>query len=69
MPIHAEDLPKAVRDRLGITAKRGTKKSRAGTGHAVDCTGRCGCGEPFARYSDFERHAAATGHARWVIDL
>lgn len=69
MPIHAEDLPKAVRDKLGLSTKSTSKKSRAGIGHAADCAGSCSCGERFERYSDFERHAKATGHARWQIDV
>lgn len=69
-PVRGEDLPKAVRDKLGITGKgQSSKKSRAGIRHSVDCSGSCSCGEAFARYSDFEKHSKATGHARWRIDL
>lgn len=69
MPIRGEDLPKSVRDKYGLVTGRTSKKSRAGTGHAVPCSGTCGCGAPFPRYSEFEKHAAETGHSRWRIDL
>lgn len=69
--VKASDLPVATRRKLGLEdeAKASTRPSRAGVGHAAACPGRCGCGETFPTYSKWEKHAAATNHHRWSIDL
>lgn len=69
MTLHADDLPASVRAKLGLPGgPKAAGKSRAGIGHAAPCRGRCECGERFARFSQFERHARL-GHGRWIIDL
>jgi hypothetical protein len=71
-PIHADELPPEVRKHLGLTAGKGRTRpapSRAGIGHAHLCPGHCGCGQPFASYSDFEKHAKRAGCRTWRIDL
>jgi hypothetical protein len=71
--LRAEDLPKHVRDKLGLDVKGSgrRKKSRAGVGHSAPCAGTCVCGEPFDNYSAFERHARelGPGHHRWRITI
>lgn len=75
-PIRAEDLPKHVRDRLGIP-NTSTKPSRAGVGDNTPCPGRCDCGAEFPTYRAWVKHCdqvdptASDGarHRRWTIDL
>lgn len=71
MTISADDLPPAVRKRLGLTAKNRTRPapSRAGTGHSTPSPGHCGCGKPFTRYSDWERHSKTVGCRHWRLDM
>jgi hypothetical protein len=64
--IHADDLPRAVRDRLDLPKHR-AKPSRAGTGGPQHTT--CECGEDFPTVSRAERHAHGAVHVRLSIDL
>lgn len=69
MPIHAEELPLAVRRKLGIDAGKSSTRSRAGTGMGAPCPGTCAaCGKEFSKFTEFERHSKRD-HRRWVIDL
>lgn len=71
MTVNAEDLPPAVRKKLGIDPKsaRRAKPSRAGVGLSQPCPGHCGCGQAFPTAARWERHAKTTGHRVWSIDL
>ena len=71
MTVHAEDLPLAVRRKLGLDAKPTgrAKPSRAGVGLSEPCPGHCGCGESFPTALAWERHAKRAEHTRWSIDL
>lgn len=77
MPVRASDLPKAVRDRLGLSttvpgASGGTpgkvRKPRD-RGGPVKCHG---CQEVFPHYGGrdgWEAHADATGHSRAEVSV
>lgn len=73
MPIRAEDLPLAMRKKLGIHTP--SKKSRAGVGDSLPCELRClgrvdpdgsqvTCGLEFPSYSKAKAHVEAEGHRR-----
>ena len=71
MSVNADDLPAAVRAKLGLPAK-GRKRaapSRAGTGLSVPSPGTCGCGEAFATAAAWEKHAQAAACTRYDLDL
>jgi len=68
--LHVSDLPAEVRNRLGLDDTTGRRRrSRAGVGLSKPCRGTCGCGEQFETAAAWERHAKATGHRVWAIDL
>jgi hypothetical protein len=69
--INADDLPPAVRKRLGLAGKGRSKPkpSSAGVGLSMPCAGHCGCGEAFPTALAWEKHANVTGCRVWSIDL
>lgn len=72
MPVNAADLPKAVREKLGVATPASSGRSRKGTGMGAACPGRCQCGLAFPNYLRWEDHrdtATEGSHVRWVIDL
>lgn len=72
MTVHASDLTADARRRYGLPDTRPARRpkpSRAGTGDGQPCPGTCSCGQRFGRYTAWERHAAATGHRVWSIEL
>ncbi len=72
MTVHADDLPAAVRERLGLPGKRSKRKpSRKGTGLSEPSPGACSCGEHFPTAAKWEAHSRAegAGHSRFDLDL
>lgn len=68
MTIRADQLPAHIRKRYNLDAPK-PARARAGVGMGAPCPGRCaGCGQPFAKYTEFEKHSSP-GHRRWIIDL
>jgi hypothetical protein len=66
MTIHADDLPRSVRKRLGLPKHR-SKPTRAGTGGPQRTT--CSCGEVFPTFPAAERHAHTESHTRLSIEM
>lgn len=76
MTLRAEDLPKAVRDRLGLTRQSGTEARQIGAPRKrIDPGGpvRChACQVVFPQYpwkDGWEAHSNATGHSRCEVLL
>jgi hypothetical protein len=68
VPIRAEDLPLAVRKKLGVHVP--SKKSRAGVGDSAPCPIRCvACETEFPTYKAAESHAHVEGHVRLEVVL
>jgi hypothetical protein len=78
--VNLSDLPKDVRERIeaehGVTARAAgprAKPSRREVGEWTPgvCTGPHGCGETFARYPQWERHATGQDRCcgRWEAIL
>lgn len=68
MPLHAEDLPKHLRDKLGLPGKQ------RGAGRNVTGGGRWTCHscphlKTFTTWAAVLRHEEQTGHHRYDVEL
>lgn len=67
MTLRAEDLPIALRRRLGITAQRGQAGPRAPRSPGLPI--RCQCGLEFKSEGRWEKHADEVRHTRMSLVL